>query len=56
MEQSGAHLVDVGTTNRTRLADYRKAIGRKNADVAAVLKVHPEQLPRRRVRRGDDRR
>ena len=41
MEQSGAHLVDVGTTNRTRLADYRKAIGRKNADVAAVLKVHP---------------
>ena len=41
MEQSGAHLVDVGTTNRTRLADYRKAISRKNADVAAVLKVHP---------------
>ena len=41
MEQSGAHLVDVGTTNRTRLADYRKATGRKNADVAAVLKVHP---------------
>ena len=41
MEQSGAHLVDVGTTNRTRLADYRKAFGRKNADVAAILKVHP---------------
>ncbi len=41
MEQSGAHLVDVGTTNRTRLGDYRKAIARKNADVAAVLKVHP---------------
>jgi L-seryl-tRNA(Ser) seleniumtransferase len=41
MEQSGAHLVDVGTTNRTRLADYRKAISRKDADVAAVLKVHP---------------
>jgi L-seryl-tRNA(Ser) seleniumtransferase len=41
MEQSGAQLVDVGTTNRTRLADYRKAIGRKNADVAAILKVHP---------------
>ena len=44
MEQSGAHLVDVGTTNRTRLADYRKAIGRKNADVAAVLKVHPSNF------------
>ena len=41
MEQSGAHLVDVGTTNRTRLADYRKAMGRKKADVAAILKVHP---------------
>ena len=41
MEQSGATLVDVGTTNRTRLADYRKAIVRKHADVAAILKVHP---------------
>jgi L-seryl-tRNA(Ser) seleniumtransferase len=41
MEQSGAVLVDVGTTNRTRLADYSKALGRKAADVALVLKVHP---------------
>lgn len=41
MEQSGARLVDVGTTNRTRLADYRRAIERPNADVALVLKVHP---------------
>jgi len=41
MEQSGARLVDVGTTNRTRLSDYSKAIGRRNADVAVVLKVHP---------------
>ena len=41
IEQSGAQLVDVGTTNRTRVADYRKAIGRKHADVAAILKVHP---------------
>ncbi len=41
MEQSGARLVDVGTTNRTRLADYSKAITRKSADVAVVLKVHP---------------
>ncbi len=44
MEQSGADLVDVGTTNRTRLADYRRAIGRRNADVAAVLKVHPSNF------------
>ena len=28
MEQSGARLVDVGTTNRTRLADYRTVVGR----------------------------
>ncbi len=41
MEQSGAHLVDVGTTNRTRLADYTKALARKHSDVALVLKVHP---------------
>jgi L-seryl-tRNA(Ser) seleniumtransferase len=39
--QSGARLVDVGTTNRTRVADYRQAIDRPNADVALVLKVHP---------------
>jgi L-seryl-tRNA(Ser) seleniumtransferase len=41
MEQSGARLVDVGTTNRTRLADYRRAIVRPGNDVALVLKVHP---------------
>ena len=41
MEQSGAHLVDVGTTNRTRLSDYSKALARKTADVALILKVHP---------------
>lgn len=41
MEQSGARLVDVGTTNRTRLADYRRAIDRADVDAAMVLKVHP---------------
>jgi L-seryl-tRNA(Ser) seleniumtransferase len=41
MEQAGAQLVDVGTTNRTRLSDYSKALARKSADVALVLKVHP---------------
>jgi L-seryl-tRNA(Ser) seleniumtransferase len=39
MEQSGARLIDVGTTNRTRIADYQKAIDR--FDVAMTLKVHP---------------
>jgi L-seryl-tRNA(Ser) seleniumtransferase len=39
MAQSGARLVDVGTTNRTRLDDYRRAV--EAHDVALVLKVHP---------------
>ncbi len=37
-EVSGARLREVGTTNKTRLADYRNAIG---ADTAAILRVHP---------------
>jgi len=41
MEQSGARLVDVGTTNRTRIADYRRALDRPDVDAAIVLKVHP---------------
>ncbi len=40
LEQSGARQVEVGTTNRTRLADYQAAIDRPGADVALVLKVH----------------
>jgi L-seryl-tRNA(Ser) seleniumtransferase len=41
MEQSGCRLVDVGTTNRTRLSDYERAISRADTDVAMVMKVHP---------------
>ncbi len=36
---SGARLVEVGTTNRTRPDDYRQAVD-GGADVALVLKVH----------------
>ena len=38
MGASGAKLTEVGTTNRTRLSDYRGALGSKTG---AVLKVHP---------------
>jgi len=41
IEQSGARLVDVGTTNRTRRADYDAAIGRDGVDAAMILRVHP---------------
>lgn len=38
MTTSGARLVEVGTTNRTHLADYERAVG---PDTAAIMKVHP---------------
>ena len=38
MAASGTRLVEVGTTNRTHLADYEKAI---TPNTAAILKVHP---------------
>lgn len=38
MVQGGARLVEVGTTNKTRLTDYRLAAG---PDTALFLKVHP---------------
>jgi L-seryl-tRNA(Ser) seleniumtransferase len=37
LESSGARLVEVGTTNRTRPSDYQGALG---ADTALLLKVH----------------
>lgn len=40
MATSGCRLVEVGTTNRTRLDDVRAAVEAPGADVAVVLQVH----------------
>lgn len=37
MEESGAKLVEVGTTNKTHLEDYKQVI---NEDTAMIMKVH----------------
>jgi L-seryl-tRNA(Ser) seleniumtransferase len=41
VEASVATLVEVGTTNRTRLADYERALG---SETAAILRVHPSNF------------
>jgi L-seryl-tRNA(Ser) seleniumtransferase len=39
IERSGARLVEIGTTNRTHVDDYRRSLG-SDAGIAAILKVH----------------
>src|SRR6185295_18432338 len=41
LRKGGARLREVGTTNRTRIADYRDALG---PDTGLVLKVHPSNF------------
>lgn len=41
MESTGARLREVGTTNRTHLADYADAVG---PQTAVLLKVHPSNF------------
>src|SRR3989440_10985302 len=41
MRQSGCQLVEVGTTNRTRLSDYEAALGERTA---LLLAVHPSNF------------
>jgi L-seryl-tRNA(Ser) seleniumtransferase len=44
MARSGARLREVGTTNRTHLEDYRRAL---DGDVAAILTVHRSNFEQR---------
>ncbi|MCM3691273.1 L-seryl-tRNA(Sec) selenium transferase [Neobacillus niacini] len=37
MEESGAKLIEIGTTNKTHLYDYEKAL---NSETAIIMKVH----------------
>lgn len=41
LQQSGAKLIEVGTTNRTRLADYAEVLSNRTA---ALLHVHPSNF------------
>ncbi len=41
LAQSGAKLIEVGTTNRTRLSDYAEALSPRTA---AILHVHPSNF------------
>lgn len=41
MRQSGCHLVEVGTTNRTRIGDYEAALSERTA---LLLSVHPSNF------------
>ena len=41
LRKGGARLVEVGTTNRTRLADYREALSPR---AGMILKVHPSNF------------
>ncbi len=40
MEQSGARLIEVGTTNRTRREDYVRRIEDPASDVALAMQIH----------------
>ena len=42
--QSGATLVEVGTTNRTRVRDFEWAIAASQTPVGAILRVHPSNF------------
>jgi L-seryl-tRNA(Ser) seleniumtransferase len=44
LEKSGAVLLEVGTTNRTHLRDFERALDRHGKEVGAILRVHPSNF------------
>lgn len=42
--QSGSRLIEVGTTNRTVLHDYERALAAEPVAAAAILRVHPSNF------------
>ncbi len=42
--QSGARLIEVGTTNRTRLRDYEAALTEADGEAVSILRVHPSNF------------
>lgn len=43
-ERSGARLVEVGTTNRTRIADFAGALDDRAGEIGLILKIHPSNF------------
>ncbi len=44
LAESGARLIEVGTTNRTRVSDYARALEAAHDTVGAILRVHPSNF------------
>jgi L-seryl-tRNA(Ser) seleniumtransferase len=44
LEVAGTRLVEVGTTNRTRRADYEAALATGGERIAAILRAHPSNF------------
>jgi L-seryl-tRNA(Ser) seleniumtransferase len=44
LRRAGVRLVEVGTTNRTRIADFEAALADPKARVRLVLRVHPSNF------------
>jgi len=44
LRRAGVRLVEVGTTNRTRVADFEAALADERARIRIVLRVHPSNF------------